>query len=58
MVAVLAAGVGVAAGMTFAGLAATAFPALVSGFAGAAACTVAYCLVWFYGLRWLSHRAG
>jgi hypothetical protein len=58
VVALVSAGVGVVAGMTFAGLAATAFPALVSGFVGATACTVAYCLVWFYGLRWLSHRAG
>jgi hypothetical protein len=58
VVAVLAAGFGVAAGMTFAGLAAPAFPALVSGVVGAAACTVVYCLVWFYGLRWLAHRAG
>jgi hypothetical protein len=58
VVAVLAAGFGVATGMTFAGLAATAVPALFSGFVGAGACTVVYCLVWFYGLRWLSHRAG
>lgn len=58
VVGVLAAGFGVATGMTFAGLAATEFPRLVSGFAGAAACTVVYCLVWFYGLRWLNHRTG
>ncbi|WP_433299853.1 hypothetical protein ACQP2F_01290 [Actinoplanes sp. CA-030573] len=58
VVAILAAGFGVTAGMTFAGLAASTFPALVSGVVGAAACTVVYCLVWFYGLRWLSHRAG
>ena len=58
VVAVLGAGFGVASGMTFAGFAATEFPRLVSGFVGAAACTVVYCLVWFYGLRWLSHRAG
>ena len=56
--AVLGAGFGVAAGMTFAGLVAAEFPRLVSGFAGAAACTVVYCLVWFYGLRWLNHRTG
>jgi hypothetical protein len=54
----LGAGFGVAAGMTVAGLAATQFPSLVSGMAGAAGCTLVYCLVWFYGLRWLSHRAG
>lgn len=58
VVAILAGGFGVVAGMTVAGLAAVDFPALVSGFAGAAAGTVAYCLVWFYGLRWLNHRAG
>jgi hypothetical protein len=57
-VAALGAGFGAAAGMTAAGLAAPAFPSLVSGFVGAAGCTVVYCLVWFYGLKWLSHRAG
>lgn len=57
VVAGLASGFGAATGMTIAGLAATDFPALVSGFAGALACTVVYCLVWFYGLRWLDHRA-
>ncbi|RZU51475.1 hypothetical protein EV385_3304 [Krasilnikovia cinnamomea] len=54
----LGAGFGLAIGMTMAGLAAATFPALVSGAVGAAAGTVVYCLVWFYGLRWLSHRAG
>jgi hypothetical protein len=54
----LAAGFGVAAGMTVAGLASAAFPSLVSGFVGAAGCTVVYCLTWFYGLQWLSDRAG
>jgi hypothetical protein len=58
VVAVLAAGFGVAFGMTMAGVAAPLFPALVSGLVGAAACAVVYCVVWFYGLRWLSHRAG
>jgi hypothetical protein len=58
VVALLAAGFGVAGGMTVAGFAAAEFPGLVSGLAGAAACTVVYCVVWFYGLRWLSHRAG
>jgi hypothetical protein len=58
VVAMLAGGFGVAGGMTVAGLAAAEFPSLVSGLAGAAACTVVYCVVWFYGLRWLSHRAG
>ncbi|GAB1644575.1 hypothetical protein [Krasilnikovia sp. MM14-A1259] len=58
VVAGLGAGFGLAVGLTMAGLAAGAFPALVSGAVGAAAGTVVYCLVWFYGLRWLSHRAG
>jgi hypothetical protein len=58
IVAILGAGCGVAVGMTLAGFAATRFPALVSGSVGAAGLAVAYCLVWFYGLRWLSHRAG
>jgi hypothetical protein len=57
-VAILGAGIGVAVGMTLAGLTPEAFPALVSGLVGAVGFTVAYCLVWFYGLRWLSHRAG
>jgi len=58
VVAALAAGFGVAVGMTLAGLAASEFPVLVSGAVGAAGLTVVYCVVWFYGLRWLSHRAG
>lgn len=58
VVAVLAGGFGVATGMTVAGLAAPVLPNLVSGLVGGGACTVVYCLVWFYGLRWLSHRAG
>ena len=57
IVALLGAGFGVAIGMTLAGLAAASFPALVSGGVGALAFTVVYCLIWFYGLRWLSHRA-
>jgi len=58
VVAVLGAGFGVAVGMSIAGVAANTFPPLVSGTAGAAAFTVVYSLIWFYGLRWLSHRAG
>jgi hypothetical protein len=58
VVAALGAGFGVAVGMTLAGLAASEFPTLVSGAVGAAGLTVVYCVVWFYGLRWLSHRAG
>jgi hypothetical protein len=58
VVALLAAGFGVATGLSSAGLVAIDFPRLVSGFVGAAVLAVVYCLVWFYGLRWLSHRAG
>jgi hypothetical protein len=58
VVAVLGAGFGLAVGMSLVGVAAPVFPALVSGLAGAGGLTVVYCLVWFYGLRWLSHRAG
>ncbi|MBU2667740.1 hypothetical protein KOI35_29935 [Actinoplanes bogorensis] len=58
VVALLGIGFAVVAGMTLAGLAANQFPTLISGFAGALAFTAVYCLVWFYGLRWLSHRMG
>jgi hypothetical protein len=58
LVALLGAGFGVAVGMALAGLVAPTFPALISGAVGAFGLTVVYCLVWFYGLRWLSHRAG
>jgi hypothetical protein len=58
VVAALGAGFGVVVGMALAGLVGTEFPALVSGVAGAAGLTIVYCFVWFYGLRWLSHRAG
>ncbi|GIM92951.1 hypothetical protein [Paractinoplanes toevensis] len=58
VVAVLGAGFGLAVGMSLVGVAAPVFPALVSGLAGAGGLTVVYCVVWFYGLRWLSHRAG
>jgi hypothetical protein len=58
VVALLGIGFGLAVGMTLAGLAAGPFPPLVSGAIGALGLTVVYCAVWFYGLRWLSHRAG
>ncbi len=59
VVAILGAGFGVAIGMTLAGFASgQEFPTLVSGLTGAAGFTAVYCLVWFYGLRWLSHRMG
>jgi hypothetical protein len=57
IVAILGGGFGVAVGMTLAGFASGPFPVLVSGAVGATALTIVYCLVWFYGLRWLSHRA-
>jgi hypothetical protein len=57
IVAILGAGFGVATGMSLAGLVAAELPSLVSGIAGALGFTVVYCLVWFYGLRWLGHRA-
>jgi hypothetical protein len=58
VVAVLGAGFGVATGLIFVGLVAPIFPALASGLVGAATFMIVYCLIWFYGLRWLSHRAG
>ena len=56
VVALLGAGFGVAVGMTLAGFASATFPPLASGAAGAAGFTIVYSLIWFYGLRWLSHR--
>jgi hypothetical protein len=58
IVAILGAGFGVTAGLTLAGLMPGPFPDLVTGAVGALGLTVVYCLVWFYGLRWLDHRAG
>lgn len=58
MVSGLAAGFGVAMGMSVAGVVSGVAPALVSGGSGALTGTVVYCLIWFYGLRWLSHRSG
>ncbi|WP_245673823.1 MULTISPECIES: hypothetical protein [Actinoplanes] len=58
LVAGLAGGFGVAAGMSLAGLVTMLAPPLVSGAVGAVTGTVVYCLIWFYGLRWLSHRSG
>jgi hypothetical protein len=56
VVALLAAGFGVAVGMTLAGL--VTVPPLFGGAIGALAFTVVYALVWFYGLWWLRHRHG
>ena len=58
VVAVLAAGFGVATGLSVASVAAPMLPSLGSGIAGAATCMIVYCLLWFYGLQVLSHRAG
>jgi hypothetical protein len=60
IVAALSVGFGVALGLSLAGFAARGFdlPSLFSGLVGATTFTIVYCLVWFYGLRWLSHRAG
>jgi hypothetical protein len=55
--ALVAAGVGVGLGLVAAGLAG-GLPALVSDGTGALVASVAYALIWFYGVRWLSHRAG
>jgi hypothetical protein len=57
VVALLAAGFGLALGLTAAGLI-TAAPVLFSGATGAAVFTVVYALIWFYGLWWLRHRTG
>jgi hypothetical protein len=57
VVALLAAGFGLAFGLTAAGLA-TGVPPLFSGAIGAVVFTVSYALIWFYGLWWLRHRAG
>ena len=56
VVALLGIGFGIAVGMTIAGFASAVFPPLVSGLIGAASLTVVYCAVWFYGMRWLTHR--
>lgn len=55
--ALLAAAFGVALGLLAAGLVVD-LPSLVGGAAGAAAFTVGYAVVWFYGVRWLEHRTG
>jgi hypothetical protein len=57
VVALLAAGFALAAGMTAAGLVA-ALPPLAGGAVGATVLTLLYALIWFYGMRWLRHRNG
>lgn len=55
--ALVGAALGVTLGLLIAGVVSDAGP-LWSGVAAAAAFTLAYALVWFYGIRWLAHRAG
>jgi hypothetical protein len=57
VVAALGAGFGLAVGLTIAGFTASVFPPLFTGAIGAAALTIVYCAVWFFGLQWLRHRA-
>ena len=58
VVGLLGIGFGIAAGMTLAGVVSGLFPALVSGAVGALALTAVYSAIWFYGLRYMRHRAG
>jgi hypothetical protein len=44
-------------GLLVAGLLNEASP-LLSGAAAATAFALAYSLIWFYGIRWLTHRTG
>jgi hypothetical protein len=55
--ALVAGGLGVVIGLLAAGLAHD-LPPLVSGAAAAAAFTVSYAVIWFYGVRWLTRRTG
>jgi hypothetical protein len=55
--AVVAAAVAVALGLLAAGLAGD-LPPLVTGGLGATVAALGYALIWFYGVRWLSHRTG
>jgi hypothetical protein len=57
MAALVAAAIGVTLGLLAAGLA-SALPSLWSGALAATVFTVAYALVWFYGIRWLARRTG
>jgi hypothetical protein len=57
----VAAAVALALGLLAAGLAAGlvfGLPALVGGAIGAVTFTVAYSVIWFFGVRWLDRRAG
>lgn len=53
VVALVAAGVGITAGLLAAGLTA-GLPSMVSGGLAAAVFTLGYGLVWFHGVRWVS----
>lgn len=55
--ALVGAAVGVTLGLLVAGVASGAGP-LWSGIAAAAAFALVYALIWFYGIRWLTHRTG
>ena len=55
--ALVAAGVGLTVGLLAAGLA-NELPPLVSGGCAAAAGTVTYAVIWFFGVRWLARRTG
>ncbi|MET8039621.1 hypothetical protein ABZU25_02005 [Micromonospora sp. NPDC005215] len=55
--AVVAAAVGVVVGLLIAGLGA-GLPTLLSGTLAAGAFTVAYAMIWFPGVRWLTRRTG
>jgi hypothetical protein len=56
--AIAGAALGLVAGLLLSGLVTAVHPMVLSGAIGAAGTTVVYCLVWFYGLRWLDRRAG
>ena len=53
----VAAALALAVGLLVAGLA-QGFPALAGGGLGAFGFAVTYCVVWFFGVRWLARRAG
>jgi hypothetical protein len=53
----LAAAIGIIAGLLAAGLVAD-LPPLWSGALAATVFTLAYAVIWFYGIRWLARRTG
>lgn len=53
----VAAAVALMVGLLVAGLA-EGFPALAGGGLGAFAFVLVYCVVWFFGVRWLDRRTG